>query len=143
MAAQPDLIAALVEFVADVPEVRALTDGRVFGGELPAEEQRFMPRAAVVVSPAGGSGAFGGGYQQYGDRRVDVHLYAATMPDADALWRALNPAMKQMRRAVHADCLLHWARSGGDPLTLRDPDTDWPYVLASYQVMAAEVAVSN
>lgn len=139
----PDRVAALIAFLQTNAAVAELTAGRVYGGELPESEQRHQPRPAVVVSPGGGgSGSIGNAFQEYGDRSVDLRLYGKTPGQADLLWRTVAPALKHLRREVHAGCLLHWAKPSVGEINLRDPNTQWPFVLASYQVLAAERAAS-
>lgn len=137
--AAPDPIAALVAFLKADADVAALAGTRVFAGELPRTENTAMPRQAVVLGPAGG-GALGGGYQRYGDGRVDAYCYGATPRESWVLYLAVHVALKQLRREVHSGVLLHWARPSAGGATGRDPETDWPLTLSSWQVLASEVA---
>jgi hypothetical protein len=137
----PDQLAALRAFLKADADLTAITQGRIFAGELPASVTPAMPTTAVVISRAGGLGAIGRAYQQYGDFRVDVRCYGATPKAADDVWRRLQPALKQLRRQVVTGCLLHWARQGGGPMPMRDPDTDWPSIFSAWQVLAAEIPV--
>lgn len=132
-----DPIAAIVAFLKADDAVAALASSRVFGGELPTRETKNMPRAAVVVKPAGG-GLLGMVDQDYGDQRVDVDCYAQTAHDAWSLHLAVYAALKHMRRGVHAGTLLHWAKPSSRGTLARDPDTDWPDAISSWQVLAGE-----
>ncbi|MEQ8834274.1 MAG: DUF3168 domain-containing protein [Miltoncostaeaceae bacterium] len=136
----PEPIAALVALLQTDPPTAALTSGRVYGGELPREEVPQMPRAAVVLRPAGG-GLLGRAYQAWGDVRVDVDCFGATPKAAWDLHRAVRTAMKAMRREVHDGTLIHWARLSADAVLARDPDTDWPTAPSSWQVLAADEEV--
>lgn len=137
----PDHIEALVTYLKLDADVTSVATARIFGGELPEGETPFMPRSAVVLLHAGGLGAIGSGVQRYGDVRVDVRTYGATPKLASDVWRAVHPALKNLLREVHAETLLHWAKPSGGPISLRDPDTHWPYVLSSWQVLRSEVVV--
>lgn len=137
-----DPVGALRAFLAADAGVAAITGTRVFGGELPAAESAAMPRAAVVVRPSGGAQAIGGEWQTYGDARYDFRLYGATPREAYALWRVVHPALKHMKRAVVDSTMLHWARPAGGPLALRDPGTEWPFTLCTFQVLASERPVA-
>lgn len=135
-----DPVTALVTFLkADAP-VAALASTRVFGGELPRGQVAEMPRAAVVLKPAGGPGGYG--YIEFAKVRVDVDCYAATVRDAWTLHLAVRTALKQMRRNVTGGVLLHSADVSADGVTARDPDTDWPVTVSSYLVSVAEVAAA-
>lgn len=142
MSEAPDAIAGLRAFLLADPDVAALVSGRVFGGELAGAEAASMPRKAIVVARAGGPGAIGKGYQRYGDIGVELRCYGETPHSADQLWRRAYPALKQLARVIEDGCLIHWAKLGGGPMALRDPDTDWPFTLASFQVLVAEVAAA-
>lgn len=135
---QPDLIGAIVALFSSRAPITAKVSTRIFGGELPSRVADEMPTPAIVVRRSGSVGAFGQAWQEYGDARVDIFYYGATPGDAEALYRTANPELKQLTREVYASCLLHWAREAGGGTQLRDPDTDWPYILASYQLLASE-----
>lgn len=138
---ETDPIEALVAFLKADSAVAAILGARVFGGELDRREVQSMPRACAVLSPAGG-GLIGLEYQNYGDLRVDVDCYAATVQGSWTLYRAVYGALKEMKREIFADTLLHWAKPSSRGTTGRDPLTDWPMTISSWQVLAAEVAVA-
>lgn len=140
MSAAPSPITALIEHLKADTDVAEIVGTRVFGTEIPEDESGSMPEATVVIKRAGGLGTLGGGYQEFGDIRVDVLCYGATPYLAEELLLAVHPALKQLRRAVYSGCLLHWANPAGGPLPLRDPDTDSPLFFSSWQVLAAEIA---
>ena len=50
--------------------------------------------------------------------------------------------LKFLRRKVAASTVVHGVTVSGGPLTLRDPDTDWPYKLMVYDVNATEFAAT-
>lgn len=136
-----DPIEGLTTFLKADVDVAALTEGRVFGEELPVNQTAAMPRKCIVVESSGGAGAFGRAYQDYGDVRVDVRYYGETPYEARKLQRAGYGALKHLRRSPHAGVLLHWASRSGGPMNLRDPDADWSFSFESYQLLLAEVAV--
>lgn len=137
--APPDPTAALVAFIKADSDVKELVSERVFAGELPRTETDEMPRQAVLIQPAGGGVMHGNAYQQYGDQRFDVRCYGTTPLDSWSLYLAVYGALKELRRAVHEEVLLHWARTAAKGATGRDPDTDWPLTISSWQVLVAEV----
>jgi hypothetical protein len=142
MTVLPDVIGAIVTFLKDDADVNAITSGRIYGGELPPSVVPNMPAKVIVVKDAGGVEAFGTAYQEWGDKRYDVICYGTTPKTAKDVYRNVYPAMKQLRREVHLQTLLHWAKQAGGPMPLRDPDTDWPSTFSSWQVLSAEVTVS-
>lgn len=134
MAADP--IAALVAYLKAVP----VAGGRVYGGELPRAQNASMPRAAVVLKGAGG-GVLGQGYQNYGDLRVDADCYGESPLAGWQLYLEVYALLKHLRREVAAGVLLHWAKSSSRGISARDPETDWPLTVSSWQVLASEVEV--
>lgn len=140
--AVPDPILAVMALLAADTDVAALVSGRVYGMELPEADDVSMPRYALVVTLAGGNLLTGGTWSEYGDPRFDVFAYGATRLEANQLYRAAHVALKAMTRVKHASVLLHWARPAGGPIPLRDPDTTWPYVLSTWQVLLSEVAAA-
>jgi hypothetical protein len=135
-----DPIEGLVEFLQADAGVSLLVGSRVYGGELPRADVTSMPRTAVVLKPAGG-GLLGTAFQEYGDIRVDVDCWGETPRAAWILYLAVNAALKQLRHEESADVLLRWARPSSRGVSARDPDTDWPVCLSSWQVLAHEVEV--
>ena len=136
-----DPIPAVIALLKADGAVAAATGGRVFGAELPRGEVTSMPRAAVVVNAAGG-GLLGGGYQEYGDIRVDVDCYGTTRATSADVYGAVYDALKHLRREVHATVLLHWARPSAKAVSAVDPDTGWPVTTSSWQLLASEVAAA-
>jgi len=139
----PDLTSALRTYLLNQRALTELTAERVIGGELPQSVIAGMPQACVVLALAGGLGTYGNGGQAYGDRRVDVRAYGATLHDAQQVSDVVYEILKfQLVRRVSEGCLIHWARQGSGPQPLRDPERDWPFVWSSWQVLASEVAVA-
>jgi hypothetical protein len=140
--AEVDPIAAVVGFLGADSAIGALAEDRIWGGELPPEYIQHWPGAATGAPPPGG-GLLGRGYQQYGDHRIDVDCYGTTRPSSYKLYLAVRRALKDLRRAVHDDALLHWARVSSEGRTLVDPNTGWPLTIASWQVLVGEVPVTT
>jgi hypothetical protein len=138
---QPDPLNAIYCLLKADAALTARVGTRVFNKELPPAETVSMPRACVVISPAGG-GAIGRGYQQYGDVRVDAFCYGATLNEAWLVYLDVKAAMKRINRQVAATVLVHWAKESSGGTLARDPTSEWPVGLASWQVLVAEVAVA-
>lgn len=140
MSAPPSPIKAIRAHLLDSMGVTDICDERVFGVEIPEDMNDGMPTPTVVVTRSGGLDVIGQGYQDYGDIRVDVRCYGATPFAAEQLHLEVYAAMKHMRRTTYEGCVLHWARSSGGALNLRDPDTDWPFTFSSWQVLVGELS---
>lgn len=131
-----DPLAAVIDFLQSQTVITDLVGSRVFGGELPRSENAQMPRQAVVLTPAGG-GLYGTETADWGDSRVDIDCYGASPLDAWELYLAVADALKGMQRQMQAGVLLHWAKPSSRGITARDPATDWPVTISSWQVLAS------
>jgi hypothetical protein len=138
----PDYVLGLRAFLLGTGDVIALVQERIFAPEVPQGEADDMPRKCAVLRPAGGGILTSNSYMQLGDPRIDIFSYGETPYEADRVHRAVYGALKQMRRNVQGEALLHWAKPSTAGLPLRDPDTEWPYVLSSWQVLVAEVPIT-
>jgi hypothetical protein len=145
--ADPNHVNGIVAFLRAQAPITARTSLRIFGPDgVPKSENASMPQQAIVVSPAGGLGAFGSAYQEYGDKRVDIVCYGKTQAESYALWLVVRPLMKQLRRAVVSvsateQALIHWAKISAEGNSGIDPITEWPATPASFQVLVSEVAI--
>lgn len=132
-----DPIAALLALLADDAAVAGLVDTRVFGGEVPGDEAKHMPRKALVVAPSGGSSLTGGSYAEHDTSRVDLFGYGATQQEANQVLAAAALVMRRIRRTVSANVLIHWAQPAGGSTGGRDAALAWPRAFQSFQVFHA------
>jgi hypothetical protein len=135
-----DFADSLVGFLRADGAVNALASTRVYAAELPVSEAATMPRYAVVVEPLGGSGP--ASQTPTWSPRLDITCYGATPKQARMLWFALAQALQDLRRAVYAGCLLHSAIPLMGPLQTRHPETHWPLVWGSWQMIVSTEAAS-
>ncbi|RKR03574.1 tail completion protein gp17 [Maricaulis maris] len=137
MAEDVDIIGAVTAVLkADAPVAAVLTT-RVFGGELPPDEARHMPRPAVVIRPSGGVSSAQGSNVQHDTQRFDLVAYGATPSKADSLRRKCRRALTNVERLTVAGALIHWIQPAGGFSSGRDGDADWPYAFQSFQIYHA------
>ena len=138
----PDPLLALRAIVAADADVASLAGTRVFAAELPDTEAAQMPRAAAVLAASGGPPD--NGYAPLAHRRVDVRTYGKTPLGAMKLHLALHAALKSLRRTSSLGVLVHSAALDAGPVAMREPEVgaEWPFVFASYEVLASEEAVA-
>lgn len=135
-----DILGALVDLMlADVP-VAALVGTRVYGGDIPRSEASSTPRKLMILRYAGG--AANNDFVELTEPRVDMICYGETPQAADQVRRAGHDVMKTLNRQAQSNVLLHRANHSGGPIPFRDPDTDAPASMNSYDVLAAEQAIS-
>jgi len=140
--ATPDFIAALVSYLKADTDVYTATGGRVYGGELPDAEAINQPRGAIVLRATGGGFFSGRSFMELNDPRVDIMCYGSTPYQAGVVFNLMHPVLKQMRRNVTGNCLLHWCHPTTSPQQLRDPDAEWPMILSVWQVLYSEREVA-
>lgn len=138
-----DLEGGVVAYLKADTVTAAATDGRIFGGELPATETASMPRTAIVLRASGGASLTGDSTLEHDTQRVDVFAFGATPRAAAAVMRAANLALRRLPRSVHAGCLIHWANAASGSIAGREPVTEWPRQFQSFQVMHGLVAIEE
>jgi len=140
-----DILPAVLDYLRNDVDVTALVGTRVYGVEAPNEppfDANGNLLRFVVVSPAG----TGLGWYQRSDvpissDRYEVRCYGPSHYEALRVYRAVHPALRQMSRHTRNGVQLFNAQQTGGPMSLRDPDAHWPFVLAYYTIVASEVAV--
>ncbi len=138
-----DLIQALVAHLSLQPGVVDLVqDGQtmhVYGLELAGSVAPDMPRKALVLQMAGGTGPIGArDFVPVQYMRVDAFCYGETGAEATRLQRVVHDALKGLSNAVAGDTLIRSVSIDSGPRYFKDPDTDWPTVIESFLVMASE-----
>lgn len=139
-----DVMVALIDLLQSDTGVSALVGDHVYGSALPPSEAGRQPSKAVVLRYAGGGGSAPGSadYLDLAEQRVDVYSYGETMYEADKVRRAVHSALKSINRVIMGPVLVHRANWAAGPITFMDPDTDWPAMVETWNVMAAESAVT-
>jgi hypothetical protein len=128
---QGEVIGALVGLLID----EGIAGGYVFGDEIPDDDAivRAMPRAAVEISPTGGSGTAS---QSWLDtQRIDVRSFGASPEEARTVGLAVHQVLNRLLRRVVDGILIHSAVPGSGFLSGREIDTRWPYTWRSYNVL--------
>lgn len=138
-----DLEAGLVAFLRADAATAALVGTRVFAGELPADETKFMPREAIVLRGSGGVALLGDTNVEHDTQRIDVFSFGASPRAAARVMRAAALALRGLQRGVFAGCLIHWVNSAGGSSSGREPVTEWPRQFQSFQVMHGLVAIEE
>lgn len=139
-AADPE--AALVAYLKADADLVALVAAYVFAGELPANITKLMPRKALVLRASGGVSLTGDSFVEHDTGRFDLFAFGETPKEASLVMRTAELAMKRLRRSVHANTLLHWAKPAGGGISGREPQTEWPRQFQSFQLFYALEAVA-
>jgi hypothetical protein len=138
MSAAADPLGALRTILLADADVAAASGGNVYCIEIRREDVKAMPRAAVLLKPAGGPGARG--YQQFGKLRVTVACYGETGDESWTLWLTVKPVLQQLARVTSQHALIHSATMEADGAFGIDPTTQWPTTFSSWLVLASDIA---
>lgn len=136
----PDPIAATVALLLATTEVTDLVVGRVYGAELDKKATASMPQSAVVVRPVAG-GIPRRGCLPLGDTHYDLWCYGADPAKAGAVRLAVYNTLKNLARTLQSGSLLYSYIPASSPFFIRDPDTDSPVFIQTFQLTAAECPV--
>lgn len=142
----PDVLSAVrVVLRTDATVTGLVPAAQIYAGEMPQTESVVQPRAAVVLALAGGRADRG--YMQIARRRMDVRCYGTTPFEAMKLANQVYESLKGLQRRrvvgvapVTTPTLIHGINVEAGPTPLRDADGDWPMVLTTFEIVAAEVA---
>lgn len=132
-AADPTL--AIAAYLKAQPAVSEAVEGRVFRPDLDPAEDALMPRACVLVRPAGGGQMFGRDYLPFIDSRLDLVCYGSTRLEAENVGREVALALKELRHSTWEKVIVRWARITSQPISAIDPNTNWDLALVTTQVM--------
>lgn len=130
-----DVIAALVGWLKVHPVIGVMTEGRVYGEELPSGEITLQP--TLVIRSAGGPSLSTGTFLNHDSVTIDVVAYAPTVFEAQRLRREVFNIIRKISRVVVNGVLIHWIDTGGAWVTQREPDVAWPSAIQSFQVYHA------
>jgi len=133
-----DVTEAIVTLLKADATITSLVNTRVFGAELPASEAVNMPRKNLVVQRSGGPAGLGG-YIEVERANIDIRCFGETPLEADKVRRAAHEVLKQYVRTKVGDVLVHSFIPVTGAISLRDPDTQWPFVIQTWTFMASEV----
>jgi hypothetical protein len=139
-AADPTL--AIAAYLKAQKVIDEAVEGRIFRPDLPQGEDIHMPRACVLVRPAGGGQLFGRDYLGVMDSRIDIVCYGSTRLEAENIGREVQLALKNLRRSTWEKVSVRWARIAGGPASAIDPTTLWALCLLTAQVMHGTETVS-
>lgn len=137
--AVPDPLTLVRTYLLTVSAVTTLTSTRIYGETIPAADATSMPRACVVLSSAGGPAT---DWLRTLESRLDVRCYGATPLAARTLAWTVYDALAWLTKRTISTGKLYKAEPELAPLSLVDPDTDWPYAVMSLLVTTSRETIS-
>lgn len=137
----PDYIAGIIALMKDNGDIKDLVGTDVYGMELPRAEVNNMAQKLIVVSSVGGDPVYH--HMKLTWNIVEVRCYGETYYEAWRLHNAAHAFFKGLNRVTYDTLLLHTAIPVNGPITLQDPKFEWPVVLSTWRLLAAEAAVTT
>lgn len=142
-----DIVAAVRQMLLDDIAIADLVDDRVWGTHLDRPEVASMPRKNIVISLGGSVPSAGSNsYIRVQRMRLDIRTYGEDGYEARRVWLLVNDFMKAITPTtvtlVDGGVRVHNAVESAGPISMVDPDTDWPSVVATWAVHYSEVAIA-
>lgn len=119
--------------IAHVLNDANLAEGRIFRPRLPEDQSEHMPRACVIVRRSGG-GQLQNGYMPTVAFRVDIRAYGESALEAINLDGQIARLLHHLRATDTPAGRILWCRISGGATDQIDPQTNWPFVLSTWQV---------
>jgi len=141
--AVPDPLTLVRTYLLTVASVTALTSTRIYGESVPTTEAANMPRGLIVLAATGGPATE---WLRTIDSRIDLRCYGATPLAARTLaWTVYDALGWLTKRTIGSGPTagkLYKAEPELSPISLIDPDTDWPFAVMSFLVTTSRETVS-
>ena len=135
-----DVINALMTHLLTVTAVTDLVGARIWGGEIPPDEIKAMPRKAIILRYAGGLEEFRTHREQ--KPRLIIFSYGEGYRQAGQVDGAVADVLIEINRLDIADTLIYSVGYAGGPRQLKEPDTGWRYVTRTATVRAGECSTA-
>ena len=143
--ATADVVAAVIGRLRnDEVVTRAVGHVSLFGNTMPCiigvemhdDLADLMPRSCIFVNEVAGvrRPRYAGLYTA----KVDVRVYHRTMLEVRTLDRLVHGGLQSAPPAVTEGTMVYSITLTGGPTIGREPDTDWPNVLRTYDVLIRE-----
>lgn len=136
----PDPLKALREWLLADVDIAAAVGTRVYLLELPKEETVNMEQGVIVLKESSGPMPRVG-CARLGSPPIEVWCYGISYGAARTLAMGVYQKLKFLSRVTAANTLIHSVVPFGGRVSMRDPDTKWPFTMQSFQLTAAETAI--
>ena len=133
-----DAHSALRTYLIAASPLRTLLGGdHVYWPEVPSNVA--MPRKAISLRLSGGQSS---PYLRFQRARLTVRCWGESSYNAMEVYRALYDRLHDQQNFIVGDVGFHGVFESVPGEPLEDPDTDWPFVFAVYDLWVATVSVA-
>lgn len=135
-----DVLPALRAILLADADVAALVGTRIYGERVNEADIGQGPNTQQAIElslePSGVGRRFNNlALQQVG---VELRCYGPTPYEAREVWRHAHQCLKRAIRSTMDDVIIHSINPDMGPVSIIDPDTEWPVVWELWSVIAAE-----
>ncbi len=135
-----DVITALMTHLATVSAVTDLVGARIWGGEIPPDEIKAMPRKAIILRYAGGLEEFRTHREQ--KPRIIFFAYGEGYLQAGQVDRAVADVLIEINTLDIANTLIYSVAYAGGPRQQKESDTGWRFVTRTATARAGECSTA-
>lgn len=136
---------ATIAVLREHSRVGDLVGNRICGAKLSAAIVDQMPAAAIVVKRNGSPIGIGANDRiEWTRARVDVFCYGRTDYEAERVGLSAHHALRRFAGsgAIGDGILVRSVTHSAGPIQIEDPDTGWPALIYTYEVLHADYRVS-
>lgn len=136
----PDYIAGIIGIMLADSDINTLVGNKIYGLVFPRDEINNMPQNMITVASIGGTPIFN--HMQLNFNVIEVRCYGSTYYEAWRVHIATHSLLKNISRQTHDKLLVHSVLPVNGPISLRDPEFEWPNVLSTWRLFVAEAPVT-
>ena len=138
-----DALVAIIAFLKADADVTTQVGTRIYGVRVPQKKVAAMPTKTIVVRRVTGGGGEGArSYVPLAAHTMDFRCYGRSEQETTDVYLALHDALFNMRPNVQGTTKLIDATDPNGPTDFVDPDTDWLFLLESWDIRFDKRAVT-
>lgn len=134
-------VEATIEVLREQSRVADIVGTRIFGSKIPADTSAVMPVGCIVVKRNGVASGIGASDRiEWTRARIDVFAYGRTDYEAEQVGLSAHHALKRFNggSVVGDGVLVRTITHTAGPIQIEDPDTGWPALIYTYEVLHAD-----
>lgn len=135
---------AMISAIREHTNAGEIVEDRISGAKIPASTVELMPAACIVVQRNGSPSRPGARDRvEWTAARLDVICYGRTDYEAERLGISVHHGLRQFagdRQEAGAILVRSIVHTGG-PQQIEDPQTGWPSIIYTYEILHADYRV--
>lgn len=135
---------AMIAVLKQYTGAAEIVESRIHGAKIPAATVALMPTSCVVVARNGTPSRPGARDRvEWTAARLDVRCYGRTDYEAERLGISVHHGLRQFKGSTKllGGCLVRSVVHTGGPQQIEDPQTGWPSIVYTYEILHADYQV--